>query len=119
MARDEGFAEYIVGDVLGHIGDITRKVLFSGYGIYLEGKIVGIIIDGTFYTKADKELMQKYQNEDCEPFQYTRPDGKVVTMPYVSVPIDVLEDREKVSERIYESFELNQKKSKLQTKKSR
>jgi hypothetical protein len=30
-------------------------------------------------------------------------------MPYVSVPLEVLEDREKISERIYEAFELNKK----------
>ena len=57
MSRDEGFAEYIIEDVLGHIDGITRKVLFSGYGIYLGEKIVGIIIDGTFYIKVDKKLM--------------------------------------------------------------
>jgi len=109
MSRDEGFAEYITEDILGHISGITRKVLFSGYGIYLDKKIVGIIIDGTFYTKADKKLMTKYQEEGSEPFQYERPDGKIVTMPYVSVPLDVLEDREKIYERIYEAYELKKK----------
>ncbi|MFZ3015490.1 MAG: TfoX/Sxy family protein [Minisyncoccia bacterium] len=110
MARDEGFAEYITEDVLGHIDGISRKVLFSGYGIYLDGVIVGIIIDGTFYTKTNKELMEKYKKEGSEPFQYDRPDGKIVTMPYVSVLLDVLEDREKISDRIYESFNLSQVK---------
>jgi len=109
MARDQGFLEYIKEDVLGHIEGITSKVLFSGYGIYLKGKIVGIIIDGTFYTKADKVLMEKYKIEGCEPFCYKRPDGKIVTMPYVSVPLEILEDREKISDRIYEAYELNVK----------
>jgi len=109
MARDEGFVEYITEDVLGHIDGISRKVLFSGYGIYLDKVIVGIVIDGTFYTKTNKELMEKYKEEGCEPFCYKRPDGKVVTMPYVSVPLDVLEDKEKMSDRIYESFHLTQK----------
>lgn len=106
MTRDLGFLEYIKEDVLGHIEGITSKVLFSGYGIYLRGKIVGIIIDGTFYTKADKNLMEKYESCGCESFRYKRPDGKVVTMPYISVPIEALEDREKVSERIYESYKI-------------
>jgi len=109
MARDEGFAEYITEDVLGHIDGISRKVLFSGYGIYLDKVIVGIIIDGTFYTKTNKELMKKYIEEGGEPFTYERPDGKVVTMPYVSVSIDELEDREKISDRIYEAYNLIKK----------
>ena len=110
MSRDLGFAEYIVEDVLGHMEGITFKVLFSGYGVYLEGVIVGIIIDGIFYTKTNKELMIKYEKEGCEPFKYKRNDKKVVVMPYVSVPIEILEDREKISDRIYESFELVNKK---------
>jgi len=53
--------------------------------------------------------MEKYKKEGCEPFQYDRPDGKIVTMPYVSVSLDVLEDREKISDRICESFDLKKK----------
>ena len=109
MSRDEGFADYITEDILGHIDGITRKVLFSGYGIYLDKKIVGIIIDGTFYIKVDKKLIPKYQEGDSVPFQYKNKGGKIVTMPYVSVPLDVLEDREKISDRIYEAFELSKK----------
>ena len=109
MSRDEGFVDYIIEDVLGEIQGISRKVLFSGYGIYLDKVIVGIVIDGIFYTKANKELMEKYNKEGAEPFQYERPDGKIVTMPYVSVLLDVLEDREKISNRIYESFDLSKK----------
>ena len=75
MARDEGFADYIVEDILGHIPGITRKVLFSGYGIYLDKKIVGVIIDGTFYTKANTQLMEKYQKEGSEPFCYEKNAG--------------------------------------------
>lgn len=107
MSRDIQFADYIVEDVLGHLEGITRKVLFSGYGIYMKGKIVGIIIDGVFYTKTNKELMEKYKSEGDEPFQYERPGGKVVTMPYVSVSLDVLEDRERIEERILEAYGVN------------
>ena len=109
MARDAGFAEYITEDVLGHIEGITKRAMFSGYGIYLKGKIVGLIIDGTFYVKINKEFIDEYKKEGCEPFEYERPGGKIVTMPYASVPIDVLEDREKISEWIDEAYELSKK----------
>jgi DNA transformation protein len=109
MSRDEGFAEYITEDILGHIPGITRKALFGGYGIYLDKKIVGIIIDGTFYIKVDRKLIENYKKEGNEPFCYERPDGKVVMMSYVSVPLEILEDREKISDRIYEAFDLHNK----------
>jgi TfoX/Sxy family transcriptional regulator of competence genes len=115
MSRNEGFAEYIIEDVLGHIDGISRKALFSGHGVYLDRVIVGIIIDGTFYLKADKEMMLKYKKEGNESFQYEREGkdnkrGKIVEMPYMSVPIETLEDREAIKERVYESFEISNRK---------
>ncbi len=112
MSRNEGFAEYIIEDVLGHIDGISRKALFSGHGVYLDGVIIGIIIDGTFYLKANKEMMLKYKKEGGETFQYQREgkdnkSGKNVIMPYVSVPIEIFEDMEAIKERVYESFEIS------------
>jgi DNA transformation protein len=114
MPRDNSFKDYIVEDVLGHIPGITSKAMFSGHGIYLDGVIVGLIIDGTFYLKADAEARERYEKEGCEPFAYERePKGKarakVVTMSYMSVPEETMEDREKMEERIYESFEISKK----------
>ena len=54
MPRSESFKDYIVEDVLGHVEGITSRGMFSGYGIYLDGVIVGIIAEGEFYLKADR-----------------------------------------------------------------
>jgi DNA transformation protein len=113
MPRDNSFKDYIVEDVLGHIAGITSRAMFSGHGIYLDGIIVGLIIDGEFYLKTDKETMPKYKAEGEKVFEYERPDGKVVTMPYVCVSLETLEDREKIEERIYESFEISKKAKRL------
>lgn len=120
MPRSDSFKDYIVEDVLGHIEGITSKAMFSGHGIYLDGIIVGLIIDGEFYLKADKQMMLRYKAEGEKAFEYERPDptthkatngrsGKIVTMPYVCVSLDILEDREKIQERIYESFEISKR----------
>ena len=103
MPRDNNFKDYIVEDVLGHIDGITSKAMFSGHGIYLDGIIVGLIIDGEFYLKTDKKTKGL-----GETFQYDR-NGKMVKLPYALVPIEILEDREKIQERIYESFEISKK----------
>jgi DNA transformation protein len=106
MPRDNSYKDYIVEDVLGHIEGITSKAMFSGHGIYLDGVIVGLIIDGEFYLKINKGTRGL-----GEPFQYDR-NGKIVALPYALVPIDTLEDREKIQEQIYESFEVSKKNKK-------
>lgn len=112
MPRDNSYKDYIVEDVLGHIDGITSRAMFSGHGIYLDGVIVGIIAEGELYLKANKELVAKYKKEGLHPFTYTGNKNKVYEMAYVSVPLETLEDREKIQERIYESFEISKNKKK-------
>lgn len=111
MPKDSSYMEYIVGDVLGHLDGITVKSMFGGWGIYRDGIIIGIIAEGELYLKATKELVQKYKREGLYPFTYSKDDGKTYEMAYVSVPLEVLEDREKMNARIDESYQIS-----LQTK---
>ncbi len=109
MAKDDSFSQYILLDVLGHIDGITAKKMFSGYGIFLDGAIIAIIADGVLYFKADQKLKEKYLSLDCHPFTYNR-NGKTVEMSYMSATEDMLENRECISERAYESYEISNKK---------
>ena len=109
MSRSDSFKDYIVEDVLGHIDGITSREMFGGYCIFLDRLAVGLIIDGELFLKADKELVAKYKKEGLYPFTYTGNKNKVYEMAYVNVPIETLEDREKIEARLYESFEISKK----------
>lgn len=116
MLKDISYKDYIVEDVLGHIEGISAKGMFGGWGIYLDRVIVGIIAEGEFYLKANKELVVKYKKEGLYPFTYTKGSGKKYEMAYVSVPIEVLEDKEAIKERIMESFDISVKSAKPKKK---
>ena len=107
MPKDNSYLEYILYDVLGHIDGITSKSMFSGWGIYLDGTIVGIITGGELFLKADKELMAKYKKEGLHSFTYPDSKGKPHEISYMSVPEEVFEDREKIRERVLESFDIS------------
>ena len=106
MKKDNSYVEYIVYDVLGHIDGLTAKKMFSGAGVYLDGSIVALVIDGELYFKSNAELMKKYSALGCHPFTYDR-NGKMVTMSYMSATEEMLEDRETMSTRIYESYDVS------------
>jgi len=109
MSQDSSFKDYIVEDVLGQIDGISSRAMFGGWGVYLNKVIVGIIAEGELYLKADKELMEKYKKEGLYPFTYTGNKNKVYEMSYVNVPLETLEDKEKIEKRIYESFEISKR----------
>jgi TfoX/Sxy family transcriptional regulator of competence genes len=56
--------------------------------------------------------MAKYKKLGLYPFTYTGNKNKVYEMSYMNVPIETLEDREKIKERIYESYEISKKSKK-------
>ncbi len=96
----ELFHEYIVGDALAHIDDISSKRMFGGYGLYMNGTIFAIITSETdLYFKADSENKSLYETAGSHQFVYTGHKNKAPTkMPYWYVPETIIEDREKVEE---------------------
>lgn len=106
MKRDTSYLEYIQYDVLGHIPGITSRGMFSGHGIYLDGAIIALVIEGELYFKANKELKEKYTTLGYHPFSYNR-NGKMVDLNYMSVTAEDLENRDEIDRRVEESYEVS------------
>lgn len=106
MKKDNSYIEYIAYDILGHIEGISIKRMFSGASIYLDGVVVALVAEGELYFKCDSFLKEKYLVDGCHPFTYKRKDGKIVEMRYMSANEDMIENREIITERVYESYNL-------------
>ena len=104
--KDNSYTEYIVYDVLGHISGITTKKMFSGTGIFLDSVIVAFVTGGELYFKCDDILKKKYLAIGCHTFTYDK-NGKEIEMCYMTATEDMIEDREVMTERIYESYEIS------------
>jgi TfoX/Sxy family transcriptional regulator of competence genes len=50
MASDQKFVDFVLGQIQS-TGDMTAKKMFGEYGIYLDGKIVGLICDNRLFIK--------------------------------------------------------------------
>ena len=105
------FADHIVNDKLGHIGGITSRAMFGGYGIYKDGVFCGIIADNTLYFKVDDTNKADYQAHGSSPFTYVKPStGKPYEMSYWEVPEDVLNNPDEVKEWLERSYVINRKR---------
>lgn len=54
MASSLDFVEYVCGQI-GGAGKITYKKMFGEYGVYCDGKIIGVICDNQFFVKKTEE----------------------------------------------------------------
>lgn len=90
MPVSDAYLAYVM-EQLQPLGAVTSKKMFGGAGIYLRGKMFGLIAGDVFYLKTDDGNRADFERTGMGPFKPW--DDKPMTMPYYEVPADVLEDR--------------------------
>jgi len=95
MSVDESYLVY-VQDQLSSLGPTTVRKMFGGAGLYLKGTIFAIIADDALYFKVDDANRPDYEAAGQGPFNPY--GGKSTMSSYYEVPIEVLEDDEKIRE---------------------
>ena len=94
MAARNELLRYLI-DQLSPLGDVRGRALFGGYGVYLDGLIIGIIAFDAFYLKVDEENRPDFEAAGAEPFSYEA-RGRRTIMAYCECPADVLEESERL-----------------------
>ena len=66
MASSTDFVQYITDQCSG-AGEITAKKMFGDYGVYCNGKIIGLICDDCFYLKPTDAGRALLRTVDMRP----------------------------------------------------
>lgn len=91
MSRE--FAAHVC-ELLAPLGPVTPRAMFGGFGLYLEGRMFGLIAWDTLFFKTDDGNRADYLTAGMDPF---RPYAdRATTMPYHEVPPELLEDGERL-----------------------
>ncbi len=114
MPVSEEYLDYVV-DQLGCIGEIAAKRMFGGVGLYRDGFFFGLIAGDLLYFKVDDENRPDYQAAGAKAFQ---PYGEEsYSMGYYEVPVDVLEDVDKL--RVWASAAVAAAQRKVSSKRAK
>ena len=90
----------------------TYKAMFGGYGIYKNGSIFSILIDGQIYFKVGDNNVHDYRSLWKLPFTYTKKWWKICSLSYYELPEEILEDNVILHERIDKSLSVMKKNTK-------
>jgi DNA transformation protein len=83
MALDKEYVGYVM-ELLEPLGAVTGRAMFGGFGIWEDGDMFALLDrESTLYFKVDDTTRVRYEDAGSEQF---------MTMPYWSVPVEVLED---------------------------
>ena len=87
------FTDYL-RDVFADFGAVSVRSMFGGHGIYFDDCMFGLVADDMLYLKVDAENKHWFTELDLPPFEYNRPDGKVMAMSYYLAPESLFEEPE-------------------------
>lgn len=80
-----------IRDMFARLGDVTIKRMFGGKGIYFNGAILALEVDGEVLLKADALSAPQFAAAGSQQWTYDG-KGKPVKMPYWSIPDVALDD---------------------------
>jgi len=95
MTTSDTFVSYLI-DQLAPFGAVSPRRMFGGCGLFRDGLMIALIADETLYLKADAACRTDFEAAGAIPFTYLRA-GKRVALSYLSVPAEVLDDRDALS----------------------
>lgn len=98
-----GFVEYL-HEVFELFGPIKARKMFSGYGVYHDGLMFGLVAGDVLYLKADTKNASRFEAEGLERFAYKRGE-RAVMLSYYRAPAWIMEDREEAAIWARRSFE--------------
>ncbi len=97
MASSLDFVEY-VREQLSGAGEITYKKMFGEYGVYCNGKIVGVVCDDQLFIKKTKAGAEVYPDcPEAAPYDGAKPhflvdrvDDRALMTRFISATYDEL-----------------------------
>lgn len=94
-----------IEDMFAALRPITIKAMFGGKGIYHQGLIVACAFDGDVVLKADAVSGPVFEAAGAQRWSYEGKGGKVIMMPYWSIPDDAYDDPDQMAGWVRLAFE--------------
>jgi len=102
-------------DLFAAFGQVTLKRLFSGEGIYTDGKIIGIIVRDVVYLKTDNESRAAFKSEGCKPFYFTAATKRIASA-YYAIPERLYDDAEELADWLRGALKVSSEKPRQKKK---
>jgi DNA transformation protein len=74
-------------------GPVTVRRMFSGAGIFAEGLMIALMVDGVIFLKSDAHIVAEFEREGAFPFSYETKNGK----PYWRMPERLYDDPDELA----------------------
>src|SRR6185436_12090778 len=89
-------AEAII-ELFQEFGPVSVRRMFGGAGIFVDGRMIGLVSRGVIYLKADAETIPAFEQERLAPFSYATREGERKLTSYWRMPDRLYDDIEELA----------------------
>lgn len=93
MPKRSEFVEFLL-EQLSPLGDVSARRMFSGLGLYLNGRIFALMFEDAIYFKTDDTSRPEFEAAGLRPFSYDRADRTVTVTSYYEPPAGAIDNPE-------------------------
>ena len=73
-------------ELFSRFGPVAVRRMFSGVGVFAEGLMIALAVDGVIYLKADDSFIPLFQQQGQSPVAYRTRDGRRTLNSYWRMP---------------------------------
>lgn len=90
MASSPAFVAHVL-ELLKPLGGVSARGMFGGHGVYRNGKMFAIVVEGELFFKVTEATRADFEERGLKAFTYDR-KGKTVALSYYQAPPECLDD---------------------------
>jgi DNA transformation protein len=86
-----------IAELFAAFGPVTVRRMFSGAGIFANGLMLGLVVDGTIFLKADDRTISRFKHEGLAPFTYRTRGATRSLASYWHIPDRLYDDPDELA----------------------
>jgi DNA transformation protein len=87
-----------IAELFSQFGPVTVRRMFSGAGIFADGLMIALVVDGVIFLKADAEIVPRFESEELPAFSYKTKQGRRTLMSYWRMPERLYDDPDELAD---------------------
>jgi len=86
-----------LAELFSNYGPVTVRRMFGGAGVFADGLMIALVVEGVIFLKADERTIPDFEREGLRPFSYETKAGTRTLTSYWRMPERLYDDPEELA----------------------
>ena len=86
-----------LAELFSAYGPVTVRRMFGGAGVFADGLMIALVVEGVIFLKADERTIPDFEREGLRPFSYETKAGTRTLASYWRMPERLYDDPDELA----------------------